>query len=413
MTTHADHATAPAPPLAGLRVLELASILAGPITGQFLAELGAEVIKVENPATGGDPTRGWRLAAEDPQAPVSAYFSCANWGKSSIALDVSTAAGRRTVHDLARASDVVIASYKPGDDAKLGLDPGTLCGADPALIYAQISAYGLDDPRPGFDAIIQAESGFTNLNGEPDGPPTKMPVALVDLLAAHQLKEAILVALLQRERSGEGRHVHVSLLDAAIASLANQASNYLVGGVVPQRMGSEHPNIVPYGAVYRLGDGRELVLAVGTERQWQALTRAIDLPELASDEHFADNQARVRNRQALHHTLTGVFAGHDSAALARRLGEERVPFGFVNDMAQVFAQPGGERTLLRAGDLRGVRSFVAHGVDASSRLAPPPAYNADGAAVLEALGDGAEARRELIDSGAWPGDPAPGAVAAW
>jgi len=412
MTTMTDD-DSPAPPLAGLRVLELASILAGPVTGQFLAELGAAVIKVENPTTGGDPTRSWWLAAEDANAPVSAYFSCANWGKRSIALDVSTASGRQAVHRLARVSDVVIASYKPGDDAKLGLDPGTLRAINPALIYAQISAYGLDDPRPGFDAIIQAESGFTNLNGEPDGPPTKMPVALVDLLAAHQLKEAILVALLQRERTGAGRHVHVSLLDAAIASLANQASNYLVGGVVPQRMGSEHPNIVPYGAVYRLGDGRELVLAVGTERQWQALTVAIERPDLGADPRFADNRARVRNRQALHEALSEVFAGHDSTALAHRLGEQRVPFGFVNDMAQVFDQPGGQRTLLRAGDLQGVRSFVAHGVDAHAELAPPPAYNADGVSILAEAGYDAAQRRALIESGAWPGSTAPGADQTW
>ena len=402
-----------APPLAGLRVLELASILAGPVTGQFLAELGAEVIKVENPATGGDPTRAWRLAAEDPAAPVSAYFSCANWGKRSIALDVSTAAGRRVVQDLARDSDVVIASYKPGDDAKLGLDPETLQATNQSLIYAQISAYGLDDPRPGFDAIIQAESGFTNLNGEPDGPPTKMPVALVDLLAAHQLKEAILVALLQRQRTGEGRHVHVALLDAAIASLANQASNYLVGGVVPGRMGSEHPNIVPYGAVYRLGDGHELVLAVGTERQWQALTGALDRTDLAADPRFADNHARVQNREALHDALTREFASLDGAAVAQRLGEHRVPFGFVNDMAGVFAQPGGGRTLLRSEALQGVRSFVAEGVDSRADLTPPPAYDADGAAILEELGYDLAQRRALIENGAWAGSTEAGAEQPW
>jgi len=413
MTGDHEHHVDESLPLAGLRVLELASILAGPITGQFFAELGADVIKVENPATRGDPTRGWRLAAEDPRAPVSAYFSCANWGKRSIALDVSTATGRRAVHGLARNSDVVIASYKPGDDARLGLDPETLRALNPALIYAQISAYGLGDPRPGFDAIIQAESGFTNLNGEPDGPPTKMPVAMVDLLAAHQLKEAALVALLQRERSGQGRHVHVSLLDAAIASLANQASNYLVGGVVPQRMGSEHPNIVPYGAVYRLGDGRELVLAVGTERQWRALTKALDRPDLASDPRFADNQARVRNREALHEVLTRALAAHDGTALARRLGEQRVPFGLVNDMAQVFSQPGGDRTLMRAGELSGVRSFVAHGVATRAGLAPPPAYNADGAAILEELGYDAAQRRALMEDGAWPGNAAAGAAQSW
>ncbi len=404
MTYQPDRGTAPAPPLAGLRVLELASILAGPITGQFLAELGAEVVKIENPATAGDPTRGWRLAGEDDGSSVSAYFSCANWGKRSLALDVADPAGLDVVHRLAEHSDIVIASYKPGDDAKLGLDPATLLDLNPRLIYGQISAYGRDDPRPGFDAIVQAESGFTFLNGEPDGPPTKMPVALVDLLAAHQLKEGILVALLQRGRTGTGRHVHVSLLDAAIASLANQASNYLVAGVVPRRMGSEHPNIVPYGAVYTLGDGRELVLAVGTERQWQALTRAVEREDLSRDPRFADNRGRVRHRVELHAELTDTFAALSAEEAARRLGAGRVPYGFVNDMAAVFSQPGGDRLLMGAGRLQGVRSFVAEGVTARPDLSPPPAYNADGTTILARLGYDAEARAALERAGVWPGE---------
>ncbi|MEQ8860327.1 MAG: CaiB/BaiF CoA-transferase family protein [Pseudomonadales bacterium] len=395
--------TASEPPLLGLRVLELASILAGPVTAQFLAELGAEVIKVENPATGGDPTRSWRLAGEDRAGTVSAYFSCANWGKRSIAVDVTKNPGRELIHRLAGVSDVVIASYKPGDDARLGLDPATLLARNPRLIYAQISAYGSADPRPGFDAIIQAESGFTYLNGEPGGPPVKMPVALVDLLAAHQLKEAILLAMLQRERSGRGRHVHVALLDAAVASLANQASNFLVAGVIPERMGSEHPNIVPYGAIYRLGDGRELVLAVGTERQWRALTEALGQRELAEDLRFADNQARVVHRVALHARLTEAFATRNSDEVRARLQAAGVPFGFVNDMQQVFAQPGGRRALMENGTLSGVRTFVAEGLGSRRNLSPPPGYDADGAAILDELGYDAARRQALIDAGAWPG----------
>ncbi|MFW6092859.1 MAG: CaiB/BaiF CoA transferase family protein [Pseudomonadota bacterium] len=393
------------PILQGLRVLELASILAGPTTGQFLAELGADVIKVENPATGGDPTRHWRLASEDPAAPVSAYFASANWGKRSIALDLTRPAGLDAVRDLARHSDVLIASFKPGDDVKLGLDPATLAEANPALIYARLSAYGMDDPRPGFDAIIQAESGFTYLNGEADGAPTKMPVALMDLLAAHQLKEAILLALLARERNGAGRLVHVSLLDAALASLANQASNYLVGGVIPQRMGSEHPNVVPYGAVYTLRDQRELVLAVGTERQWRQLTRALDVPELASHSEYADNDSRVRNRHALHALLGARLDDLDAEEAAARLGAAGVPFGFVNDMRQVFEQASAQRVLLESGGLRGVRDVAAEGVDRRARVAPPPAYNAHGREILDELAYTPEQIRALIDDRAWPGSP--------
>lgn len=403
-------------PLTGFRVIELASILAGPLTGQFLAELGADVIKVENPATGGDPTRAWRLADEDPQAPVSAYFSCANWGKRSIALNAARSGGRQLIHELAGSADIVIASYKPGDDARLGVDPVSLRQLNPRLIYAQISAYGLEDPRPGFDAIIQAESGFTYLNGEAGGGPVKMPVALVDLLAAHQLKEAILLALLERARTGEGRHVHVSLLDAAIASLANQASNYLVGGVVPRRMGSEHPNIVPYGAIYRLGDGRELVLAAGTERQWRSLTDALGRADLAADARFVDNQARVSNRRELHEVLEGAFRALDSTTAAEQLGSAGVPFGFVNDMAEVFQQPGGNRLVMRAptgppdghdARLEGVQTFVAGGIPRRADLPAPPAYNAHGRTILEELGYGVDRVGALVTEGVWPGSFTP------
>jgi crotonobetainyl-CoA:carnitine CoA-transferase CaiB-like acyl-CoA transferase len=393
----------PAPPLQGLRVLELASILAGPATGQFLAELGAEVIKVENPATGGDPTRGWRLAAEAGAGSVSAYFSCANWGKKSIALDLASSAGRQVVHDLCGSSDIVIASFKPGDDRKLGLDPQTLQGLNERLIYAQISAYGGSDPRPGFDAIIQAESGFTYMNGEADGEAVKMPVALVDLLAAHQLKEAILLALLDRANTGRGRRIHVALLDAALASLANQASNYLVAGVIPRRMGSEHPNIVPYGAIYQLGDGRGLVLAVGTQRQWQALADAIGRTSLTVDPRFADNQARVSNRRLLHDLLSEAFRDLDSASAAQRLRDAGVPFGFVNDMRQAFDQPQAARVLLHDASMRGVRTFVADGIERAVTLSAPPEYNGDGESILEGLGYDKSQRDELRRNGAWPG----------
>jgi crotonobetainyl-CoA:carnitine CoA-transferase CaiB-like acyl-CoA transferase len=391
-------------PLQGLTVIELASILAGPITGQFLAELGADVIKVENPATGGDPTRGWRLSSEPAETDVSAYFSCANWGKSSIALDVAVDAGREVVRHLVAQADIVLVSYKPGDDRKLGLDAERLRGVNPRLIYAQISAYGSDDPRPGFDAIIQAESGFTYLNGTPGGPPVKMPVALVDLLAAHQLKQAILLALLQRERSGEGATLHVSLLGAAIASLANQAANYLVAGQIPVRMGSEHPNIVPYGSIFRSADGRELVLAAGTERQWRHLAGALGRPELADDPRFATNQSRVQHRDALNALLGRLFSALPASTIAERLGAGRVPFGFVNDMAAVFAQRESEALMLEGGGLRGVRSFVAEGIDAAGVLKPPPPFNADGRAVLTGrLGLDESQLSALRSAGAWPG----------
>ncbi|MEQ8497323.1 MAG: CoA transferase [Gammaproteobacteria bacterium] len=388
-------------------VLELANILAGPVTTMAFAELGARVVKVENPGTRGDATRGWKLGTEPGDTDVSGYFSCANWGKESIAVDVTCAAGQALVHDLAARADIVVASFKPGDEVKLGLDYTTLSARNPRLVYGQITAYGPRDPRPGFDAILQAEAGFTYLNGEPDGPPTKMPVALVDLLLAHQLKEALLLALLKRERTGQGSYVCTSLFEAAVASLANQATNYLVGGVVPQRMGSEHPNIVPYGSILACADGRELVIAAATERQYRELVRAMGLPELADDPAFATGQQRVRERERLLARIRARAAELDSGDLAARLERAKVPFGFVNDMAAVFEQPGARRLLLEGAvdgrTLRGVRTLAFDG-DAATLVAPapPPHYDAHRAAVLgDLLGHDDAAIAALAASGAF------------
>ncbi|MGR8918400.1 MAG: CaiB/BaiF CoA transferase family protein [Gammaproteobacteria bacterium] len=361
-------------------VLEIANILAGPVTSMFFAELGARVIKLENPHTGGDATRGWKLAGESADSDVSAYFSCANWGKESVACDLTQPAGRELAHALAARADIVIASFKPGDEARLGLDYDTLKAVNPRLIYGHISAYGGDDPRPGFDAILQAEAGFTFLNGEADGPPTKMPVALIDLLLAHQLKEGLLLALLKRDRSGAGSLVATSLIEAGVASLANQATNYLVGGSVPRRMGSEHPNIVPYGSILACRDGREIVIAAATERQYRELVRLLGAPELADDARFANGQQRVKNRGELLERIRALAAGIDGDDLAARLEAAKVPFGFVNDMAAVFELPGAQRLLLEgevdARPIKGVRTLAVAG-DAARQVtpAPPPHFD--------------------------------------
>lgn len=226
-------------PLRGTVVVELASVLAGPSVGQFLAEMGARVIKVESPHTGGDVTRGWRAPGEpeDVDGRVSSYFSCCNWGKESIAVDLRHEEGKALVHRLAARADIVLSSFKPGDAAKFELAPGQLLRDNPGLIVADITGYGLREHRAAYDAVIQAEVGFFHLNGQSDGPPTKLPVALMDVLAAHQLKEAILLRLLARERSGRGGHVTVSLARAGVAGLANQALNWLRANFRPGRMG--------------------------------------------------------------------------------------------------------------------------------------------------------------------------------
>ncbi|HKZ37881.1 MAG TPA: CoA transferase, partial [Chryseolinea sp.] len=203
-----------------LKVLELASVLAGPSVGQFFAELGAEVIKVENIITAGDVTRTWRVTGEQTDD-RSSYFCSVNWGKKSIAVNLNTPEGKKIIYALVKKSDIVIASFKPGDAAKLEVDYETLSALNPSLIYGQITGYGSGKPRVGYDAVIQAEAGFMFMNGEPGGPSLKMPVALMDILAAHHLKEGILLALLNKQRSGRGELVEVSLIQAAISSLAN------------------------------------------------------------------------------------------------------------------------------------------------------------------------------------------------
>lgn len=358
-------------------VIELANILAGPTTTMAFAELGARVIKVENPHTQGDATRGWKLAQENRETDICAYFASANWGKESIAIDFTTAAGLGVVEDLIKKADVLIASFKPGDDKKLTLDYESARKINPRIIYGQINAYGREDPRPGFDAILQAEAGFTYLNGESDGPPTKMPVALVDLLASHQLKEGLLLALLKRERTGEGSFVSVSLLQAAVASLANQATNYLTAKTIPERMGSEHPNIVPYGSILKCADNVEIVIAAATERQFRKLMGSLNLAELAEDPRFATGPQRVEKREELLTTIRAAAATMKSSEIGKRLTEAKVPFGFVNNMEAVFQQPAARELTLSgetaSGEVVGVRSMVMESDLFIQRdLTPPP-----------------------------------------
>lgn len=355
-------------------VLELASVLAGPSVGQFFAELGATVVKLENAATGGDVTRSWKLAGE--QNNVSAYFSAANWGKLSLGLDITELQALEAVHKLAAKADVVIASYKPGDAEKLQVDYHTLALLNPGLVYGHITGYGLEDQRAGYDAVIQAESGFMYMNGSPDGPPTKMPVALMDILAAHQLKEGILTALLQRGRTGKGSFVQVSLFDAAVSALANQGTNYLVAGHSPQRMGSEHPNIVPYGSVFTCKDGLQLVLAIGDDRQFRRLCQALGDAALADMPAFAGNRARVQHRDEVNQQLKKLISQQERAELLQELHRLHVPAGAVNSVSEVFEQPQARRMLLtQPNGPSGIRqvAFVMEGA-ITDEVAPPPAF---------------------------------------
>jgi len=367
-------------PLEGLKVLELASVLAGPGVGMFFAELGATVIKVENVTTCGDVTRKWKLASEPEDTDISGYFSCVNWGKLSFAVDLCQQEGLQIIYDLVKQCDIVLVSYKPGDAEKLKVDYSTLKKNNPELIYAHITGYGTDNPRAGFDAIIQAEAGFTYINGQPDGPPTKMPVALMDVLAAHQLKEAILLALLFRERTGKGQYIETSLFRSGVASLANQASNWLVGGSVPRRMGSDHPNIVPYGTIFKTSDGKEIVLAAGTDKQFAQLMTILGKAELAKDARFEKNHGRVKNKEKINAIIQNLIMNYSREEILDLLQEKRIPAGGVFNIQEVFGVKEAQSMLLKAQtsdrEIKGVRSvaFTTEKQKDNGTLSPPPAY---------------------------------------
>jgi crotonobetainyl-CoA:carnitine CoA-transferase CaiB-like acyl-CoA transferase len=329
-----------------LVVVELASVLAGPAVGQFFAELGARVIKIENKRTGGDVTRHWRQKGEDANSPYSAYYCSTNWGKEQKLLDLRNPDEREAALALIAEADVLISNFKPASARKLGLDAETLRQRFPGVIYGQIHGFGRGDERPAFDVVLQAEAGFLHMCGYPDGPPAKMPVALIDLLAAHQLKEGILLALMERMRSGRGAYVEASLLESAVASLANQASNWLMNRINPGRMGTAHPNIAPYGSLFRCADGKEVVVAAGTEAQYQALCTALEAPELAGAPRFCTNALRVQHRTELEEALAPHFSRYSSADCLQRLNRAGVPAGQIRTLQEVFATPEGQAMVL-------------------------------------------------------------------
>lgn len=359
-----------------LKVLELASVLAGPSVGQFFAELGANVIKVENLNVGGDITRSWKVAYES-EGDLSAYFCSCNWGKKSIAIDLSSSDGKEVVRKLAAKSDIIIASYKPGDAEKLGVAYEQLRTLNQKLIYGQITGYGSDSDRVGYDAVIQAEAGFMDLNGEANGLPTKMPVALIDILAGHQLKEGLLLALLKKERTGEGSLVEVSLIQAAIASLANQATNWLTTGKLPTRKGSAHPNIAPYGESFLTKDGKRILLAIGSDRQFEDLVELLGIRDEALTNNFSTNPSRVKNREALNLLLKEEMTRVDSKDFIVKANRKKIPVGIVQNLREVFEMKEARELLIGENGVIGVRNFIGRVTGNRSQvksLLPPPHF---------------------------------------
>lgn len=345
--------------LEGVNVLELASVLAGPSVGMFLAELGASVLKIENPNTGGDVTRSWKMASEPEDNRGSSYFNAINWGKTSQMIDLKAEEGKESVYELIQESEIFLVSFKPGDAKKLGLDYESVRKIRPDIIYASITGYGHNDPRTAYDALLQAESGFMYLNREPGASPLKMPVALIDILAAHQLKQLILMAWVQKLKNGEGSHVEISLFEAAVSSLANQAGAWLYANTEPEPMGSEHPHIYPYGAAFKAGDDRSIVLAAGNDRQFQALCNILNISEIAKSDDFSTNPARSANRNALRGILESAFMNiKDSESLLGDLHSNLVPAAIIRKVGEAVELYCGAFHTHNDGELKGIPTIT-------------------------------------------------------
>lgn len=332
-------------PFASLKVVELAGVLAGPSVGMFFAELGASVLKIENKNTGGDVTRSWKLPAENKSSSISAYFSSVNFKKKYFAADFHNSKDIEFVMRQIGDADIVITNFKKGDAEKFGLHYLALKAQNSKLIYGEISGFGEDSDRVAYDLILQAESGFMSMNGTENSGPVKMPVALIDILAGHQLKEGLLVALLKREQSKRGCRVHVSLLDSAISSLANQASNWLMCKHIPQPIGSKHPNIAPYGELFRTADQRLITLAIGSDNQFQKLCELLKIPNLISDKNYSSNQQRIENRLELEKILAEKISALKSDEILEKLHVRFIPAALIKSVNEVFEDAAAKKLI--------------------------------------------------------------------
>ena len=330
----------------GLKVVDCSSVLAGPQVGTFFSELGAHVLKFENAKTNGDVTRTWHTPMESKEK-ISSYYSSINYNKEIYRVDLSNEDDIARIHLELETADIMISNFKEGDSKKFQLDAEFLSEKFPQLIQGIIRGFEFERDRLAYDVVLQAETGFMYMNGAADGLPTKMPVALIDVLAAHQLKEGILCALIQKEKTGKGACVEVSLEKAALASLANQASYFLMNGHIPQRMGSLHPNIAPYGELFQTQDEKWIVLAVGSDEQFRKLCAVLNIPNTKNDIRFTSNTVRVKNRTALQEILQNEFNNIHSLAFETEAQANGVPYGRVRNMEEVFERKAASTGVLK------------------------------------------------------------------
>jgi crotonobetainyl-CoA:carnitine CoA-transferase CaiB-like acyl-CoA transferase len=383
-------------PLAGYKVLDLSRILAGPWASQMLADLGANVIKIERPGAG-DDTRQWGppyLKNKDgSNTSDAAYFFCANRGKQSVTVDITQAEGQEIIRQLASQCDVLIENYKVGGLAKYGLDYPSLQQLNPQLVYCSITGFGQTGPyaeRPGYDFLIQGMAGLMSLTGEPDnegGNPVKVGVAVTDLLTGLYAANAIQGALLERNKSDLGQYIDLALLDVQVAALANQASNYLIGGEIPQRLGNAHPNIVPYQA-FATADGH-IILAVGNQGQFERLCQLLGKSDWLKDQRYQSNSARVENRQQLCTQISKLLAKRSSEDWLAAFEQQQIPCGPINNLEQVFKDPQVlARNMLvnieerRSGDLALAANPINYSRSQINYSVPPPELGSSTESIL-------------------------------
>lgn len=379
--------------LTGIRVLDLSRVLAGPWATQMLGDLGAEIVKIEKPGAG-DDTRGWGPPWHgNEERRQAAYFLAANRNKRSVTIDIAHPEGQALVRQLAEDSDILVENFKLDGLARFGLDYESLKPVNPRLIYCSITGFGQDGPdaaKPGYDLMIQAMSGFMSITGNAEGPPRRMGVALVDVMTGLHAAVAILAALRRRDATGEGQHIDLALFDVAISTLANQALNYLVSGVAPERTGNAHPNIVPYQP-FETEDGW-IIVAVGNDGQFRRFCGLIGQADLADDPRFATNAARVANRDVLVPRITPAMRARRTAEWTELFAASNIPCGPINTIEQAFAEPQAiHRGLSKpladsAGDeVPGVASPLRLSASPVGDGAPPPLFGEHTDEVLREL----------------------------